>query len=67
MTLIELLKQPPFYDILGFFVFLLILVVSIWSLKTRKALPVWLSVSLLVIGVLGVVIDGIIVYITFLT
>ena len=67
MTLFELLKRPESYDISGIFVFLLLIIVSIWSLRSRKVLPVWLSVILLVIGALGVIIDGTIVYIKFLS
>ena len=61
-----ILTQPEFYDIFGLFVFAFITVTAIWALKTKRALPVWVLVTLLIIGILGLIVDGTIVFTRFL-
>ena len=57
--------RPEFFDIFGVFVFIFLIVLSLWGLKTRKPFPKWSTVILLTIGILGFIVDSIIVYITY--
>ena len=59
-------EQPEFYDIFGLLIFAFVTVISIWSLKTGKGLPRWALIALLIIGILGLIVDGTIVIKTFL-
>lgn len=63
----ELLKQPETYDLFGLMTFAFITILSIWSLKARKPLPKWAGIILLIIGILGIIVDGFIVYTKFLS
>jgi len=58
--------QPEFFDIFGIGVFTFIVSLSIWALKTKKPLPKWVALFLLAIGIAGLLVDGTIVYTTFL-
>ncbi|MDP3727014.1 MAG: hypothetical protein Q8R35_00030 [bacterium] len=58
--------QPAAFDILGIGVFAFITVAATWSLKMHRPLPRWILLLLLVIGILGFLIDGTIVYVTYL-
>jgi len=53
---------PEFFDIFGIGIFIFIIVLSIWGLKTRKQFPRWILIILLIIGIIGFLIDSIIVY-----
>jgi len=65
MSFIKLLKKPEFYDLFGLPVFAFILCVALWSLSANAPLPPWVNYLLLFIGVAGIIIDGNIVYRTF--
>jgi len=58
--------EPQSFDILGLATFGFILSISIWGLRTKKPFPRWVLFILLLIGILGIFIDGTIVYITYL-
>ena len=58
--------SPEFFDIFGFFAFLFIVIISLWGLYTKKRFPIWTKIVLLIIGILGLIIDGAIVYINYL-
>ena len=58
--------KPEFFDIFGFQAFVFILIVSAWSLIVKKPIPDWVILLLLIIGILGSLIDGIIVYFSYL-
>ena len=58
--------EPTAFDILGIGVFMFITIVAAWALKTHRPLPHWVSLSLLLLGIAGLVVDGTIVYITYL-
>ncbi len=52
------LTSPEFYDIFGIAVFIFIIVLAGWSLYTRRSpyrIFLWI---LLIIGILGIIIDG---------
>lgn len=50
------------FDILGLFTFSFITILSVWSLLSGELFPKWAVFLLLIIGVLGLIIDGAIVY-----
>ena len=57
---------PEFFDIFGLATFSFITAVSIWSLKTGKPFPKWAVILFLIIGIAGLIVDGGIVYTTYL-
>lgn len=63
----EFLTHAETYDPLGLLAFLFIAISAFWMLKKRKALPKAINIILLVISILGVIIDGTIVYVKFLS
>ncbi len=58
--------QPEFFDIFGFGAFGFITATAFWALWTKRPLPQWAVRILLVIGAFGLIIDGTIVYLTYL-
>lgn len=58
--------RPEFFDIFGLFVFSFIAILSLWSLRMQKPLPRWVGIILLLIGISGLIVDGAIVYITYI-
>jgi uncharacterized membrane protein len=66
MTSLLAIIRPEFFDIFGVFVFIFLIALSLWGIKTRKALPRWALIILFLIGISGLIIDGAIVYITYL-
>ena len=55
-----------FFDIFGTIAFIYITTVGIWTLKYTEKLPDWTAYLLILIGVFGIIIDGTIVYKTYL-
>ena len=53
------------FDILGFIAFIIIVIISIIGLNSNNVLPRWVLIFLLIIGILGALIDLIIVTKTF--
>ncbi|MFC1756606.1 hypothetical protein ACFLZC_00385 [Patescibacteria group bacterium] len=64
-TILNIIR-PEFFDIFGIFVFTFFIILAIWGLKTKKPLPRWSLIILLLVGIAGIIVDGIIVYITYL-
>jgi len=61
------MKIPPEdFDILGVFAFSSITAIALYALITGNALPKWVLFYLLFVGIVGLIIDGTIVYIMFL-
>lgn len=60
------MPEPAAFDTLGVIAFAFIAAVSAWALKTRHPLPRWIVIALLLIGIAGFLIDGTIVYLTYL-
>lgn len=58
---------PEFMDIFEIMAFVFITLFAIDILKKNKAPKKWITIILLIIGILGLIIDGIIVYINFLS
>jgi len=58
--------SAEFFDIFGFMGFIIISLLGIWMLTSNKKLPRWAAIILLIIGVLGLIIDGYIVFSNFI-
>ena len=54
------------FDILGFLAFSSVILLSLYALITGDSLPQWALFFLLFIGVAGAIVDGTIVYVTFI-
>ena len=65
MKKISPLLRPEFFDIFGVFVWIFFIVVSLRALVTGN-MPDWTLFVILVIGVLGLIVDGTIVYKTYI-
>lgn len=59
-------NDPAFYDIFGFVGFLFITLLALWSLKKKHRVPRWAKIILLIVGVIGLVVDGYVVLSRFL-
>lgn len=57
--------QPQFFDIFGFVGFAFIVIVAFLMLRDVR-LPKWVPVVLLFVGIVGLIVDGIIVYVSYL-
>ena len=57
--------NAEFLDIFGFLGFIYIIIISILILKNKKV-PKWTAIILLIIGILGLTIDGLIIINTYL-
>lgn len=64
--MISIPTNPEFYDIFGVFVFSFITLVSGWMLYTNKKPLKIIIIILLIIGILGLLVDGFIVYNNFI-
>lgn len=58
--------RPEFFDIFGIVTFGVITYISVRALFFNESVPFWALIFLLIVGVLGLVIDGTIVYRTYL-
>lgn len=57
--------KPEFFDIFGIAVFSFIVTISYQALNERL-IPRWVFIVLLVIGILGLIVDGTIVFMTYI-
>ncbi len=61
--------NPAFFDIFGIAAFLIILVIGIVIKIKRRKLPNnvldWIAIVLIIIGILGLIIDGMIVFLSY--
>jgi len=57
--------SPEFFDIFGFLGFVYIAVLSLLALQ-GKLIPRWAYIVLFLVGFLGLIVDGSIVYISYL-
>ena len=58
--------RPESFDIFGILTFGFITILSVWLLKTGQTIPEWALFILLGIGILGILVDGVIVYRTYI-
>ena len=57
--------EPQFFDIFGFIGFIYVIVVSLLALREKFA-PKWMFVVLLFVGLIGLLVDGFVVYTSYL-
>ncbi|TSC55047.1 MAG: hypothetical protein LiPW30_513 [Parcubacteria group bacterium LiPW_30] len=57
--------EPQFFDIFGFVVFVYITLLS-WLLLRRIYVKKWMIIVLFLIGVIGLLVDGSVVYVYYL-
>lgn len=57
--------QPQFFDTFGVLVFFYITSVALWGFNSKKCLPKWAYVVLLLIGLSGILVDGFITFVYF--
>jgi len=62
MAKINLFRRPEFYDIFGFIAFLFIIFVVGWSLIFQQSLPLWTKIIFMIIGIVGSIVDGGIIF-----
>ncbi|MCH8987122.1 hypothetical protein IIA94_03085 [Patescibacteria group bacterium] len=62
----ELLLRPEFFDIFGVFGFIYIVILSLVGIKRPSSIPKWAFIVLLVIGIIGLLVDSGIVYLSYL-
>lgn len=55
-------NPPEFYDNFGIIVFVSLFILSLWMLKTKKEAPDWVAFLIFLIAVLGLIVDGYIVF-----
>lgn len=55
-----------YFDIFGFIGFLILVIAGIWMLTSKKRVPFWMKLVILVIGIIGLIVDGYIVIKTFI-
>lgn len=58
--------QPSFFDIFGAVGFLVIIGIAVKGLANPDSLPEWMLLVLLFIGIVGFLVDSVIVYRTYL-
>lgn len=58
--------RPEFFDIFGVFVWIFFIAISGRALYIGEAIPHWAVAVLLIISILGFLIDGVIVYKTYI-
>ena len=57
--------RPEFFDVFGVVAFAYVVCVSLFALR-KKRLPKAVFVALLLVGLIGLFVDGAIVYVSFL-
>lgn len=58
--------RAEFFDIFGIFVWIFFIGISGRALYTGTAIPYWAVAALLIMSILGILVDGIIVYRTYI-
>lgn len=54
-------EDPVFFDFFGIGIFFFLFCVGAWILKTKNKTPDWIGFLILLIGILGLIVDGFIV------
>ncbi|GEM_PF-1353841 len=58
-------NKPEFFDVFGLLVFAFLLIVGYLMTTKKKKMPDWVGFVIFVIGILGLIVDGFIVFRTF--
>lgn len=53
---------PEFFDIFGFIGFAFIFIAGIIMTKSKKKMPDWVGFIILLIGIIGLIVDGFVVF-----
>lgn len=61
-----MMVRAEFFDIFGIAVFIFIMIISLWMIRTQRPLPNIFAFILLVIGIFGFIIDSVMVYAAYL-
>lgn len=61
-----MMVRAEFFDIFGIAVFIFIMIISLWVIRTQRPLPNIFAFILLVIGIFGFIIDSVMVYTAYL-
>lgn len=49
---------PEFFDLFGLILFLGLIYLGLFELTSKKPIPDWAAFSLIVVGLLGIIVDG---------
>ena len=58
--------SAEYFDIFGFVGFLILVIAGIWMLTSKKRVPFWMKLVILVIGITGLIVDGYIIIKNFI-
>lgn len=58
LGIINFQLQAEFFDIFGLTVFGFLLGSGVWMLATKKETPDWVAILVIIIGILGLFVDG---------
>lgn len=58
--------SPEFFDIFGAIGFIFIISLSYYGLTNNGIVPRWAFVTLLIIGIIGLMVDGAVVYFSYI-
>ena len=59
--------KAEFFDIFGFMGFVILIGIAIWMLKSIEKLPNWTIIIILIIATIGAIVDGHIIFKTYIT
>ena len=59
--------RPEFFDIFGLITFTYLTMLSLYMLFKKKMPPKWSIIIVLIIGILGLIVDGVLVYNAYLS
>ncbi|MEK6924735.1 MAG: hypothetical protein AABW71_00680 [Nanoarchaeota archaeon] len=59
-------KEAEFFDIFGFIGFVFLFITGIYMVKTKKRMPDWMGFLILLIGLVGLIVDGYVVFKNYL-
>lgn len=58
--------RVEFFDIFGFIGFLILFIIGIKIIKSKRRLPNWVGIIVLLISLIGLIVDGYVVISTFI-
>ncbi len=62
VSMLYYIDNPVFFDIFGLIVFTFLFITGISMLKSKEKMPDWVGFIILIIGVLGLIVDGVMVF-----
>jgi hypothetical protein len=52
------IPSAVFFDLFGLLVFSSLIGLAVWELRTKKHTPDWVGISILIVAILGLIVDG---------